>query len=204
MSETKRVRMTGQERREQLIEVARGIFASKGYEATAVEEIAERAGVTKPLIYQHFGGKEGLYAVVLDREVTSLTERITSAMDAIHPRAAAEQAANAFLTYIEECEDGFRILLRDAPSGTSSGTLASVIGDIAAQTEALLATEFKARGFDKKTAPMYARMLVGAVALTGEWWLEARKPSREVVAAHLVNLMWNGLHGLEKDPTRKR
>ncbi len=200
----KRVRMTGQERREQLVGVARSLFAARGYEATSVEEIAEHAGVSKPVIYQHFGGKEGIYAVVVDREVRGLTDRITTALDADHPRAAAEQAADAFLSYIEECEEGFRILVRDAPVGTASGTFASVIDDIAAHAERLLVSEFNDRGFDRNTAPMYARMLVGAVALVGEWWLEVGTPTRQVVADHIVNLMWNGLKDLEPKPSRRR
>ena len=204
VSEPKRVRMTGQQRREQLVGVARAAFAERGFEATTVEEIAERAGVSKPVVYEHFGGKEGLYAVVVDREVLALTDRITAALDASHPRVAAEQAADAFLGYIEESEEGFRILVRDAPVGSGRGTFASVIADVAAAAENLLLSEFSGRGFDEETAPMYARMLVGAVALVGEWWLEVRQPPREVVAAHIVNLMWNGLRNLDPDPTGGR
>jgi hypothetical protein len=81
------------------------------------------------------------------------------------------------------------------------GTLASVLADVASRAEKLLVAEFGERGFDENTAPMYARMLVGAVALVGEWWLEVREPPREVVAAHLVNLLWNGLRQLDRDPT---
>jgi len=61
--------------------------------------------------------------------------------------------------------------------------------------------EFKARGLDPKAAPLYAQMLVGMVALTGQSWLDTRKPKRDEVAAHLVNLAWNGLAGLEAKPT---
>src|ERR1041384_4457834 len=57
-----RVRMTGQERREQLLDVGRALFAERGYEATSIEEIAERAKISKPIVYEHFGGKQGLYA----------------------------------------------------------------------------------------------------------------------------------------------
>jgi AcrR family transcriptional regulator len=203
VGESKRVRMTGAERREQLLGVARTVFAMKGYEAASVEEIAERADVSKPVVYEHFGGKEGIYAVVVDREVTALTAAITGALaDAPHARLAAEQAADAFLTYIEEHEQGFRILVRDAPASPSVGTFASVLSDVATAAEQLLLREFKDRGFDRKTAPMYARMLVGATAMVGEWWLDVRKPSREVVAAHIVNLMWNGLKDLEPKPDR--
>jgi hypothetical protein len=71
---------------------------------------------------------------------------------------------------------------------------------VASRVEYILAAEFKARGFEATAAPMYAQMLVGMVGTTGQWWLDARKPSKEVVAAHLVNLAWHGLAGLQKEP----
>ena len=61
-----------------------------------------------------------------------------------------------------------------------------------------------ARGFEPKTAPIYAQMLVGMVAMTGQWWLDARKPKKAEVAAHLVNLAWNGLSGMEAKPALPR
>ena len=192
--------MTGQERRAQLLDVGRSVFAEVGYEAASIEEIAKRAQITKPVVYEHFGGKEGLYAVVVDREVRRLVDLITSALVGDHPRVLLEQAALAFLTYIEDEPEGFTILVRDSPIASSSGTLASVIGDIADQVEHILVDEFKTRGFEPKLSPIYSRALVGMVALVGQWWLDAGKPKREVVAAHLVNLAWNGLKGLESKP----
>jgi AcrR family transcriptional regulator len=196
-----RVRMTGKERREQLLDVGRALFAEKGFEATSIEEVASRAGVSKPVVYEHFGGKEGLYAVVVDREMSSLLSSITSALTAGHPRKLVEQAALALLTYIEDETDGFRVLTRDSPVVSGSGTFSSLLNDIASQVEYILAREFERRGLQSKLAGMYAQMLVGMVALTGQWWLEVRKPKREEVAAHLVNLGWNGLRGLEPKPT---
>jgi AcrR family transcriptional regulator len=193
--------MTGRERREQLLDVGRALFAEKGFEATSIEEIAARANVSKPVVYEHFGGKEGLYAVVVDREMSELLDRLTSALSAEHPRKLVEQAALALLTYIEEQTDGFRILSRDSPvAGTGGGTFSSLLNDIASQVEHILSREFAQRKISTKLAPMYAQMLVGMVALTGQWWLEERKPKREIVAAHLVNLGWNGLAHLEPEP----
>ncbi|MBA3430503.1 MAG: TetR/AcrR family transcriptional regulator [Actinobacteria bacterium] len=192
--------MTGQERREQLLDVGRALFAERGFEAASIEEIAHRAKITKPVIYEHFSGKEGLYAVIVDREVQRLLGRITEALDATEPRARLEQAAVAFLSYIEEEQDGFRILVRDSPVASSSGTLASLIGDMASQVEYIFVNEFKERDFNPKLAPLYSHALVGMVALVGQWWLDVRKPSRDQVGAHLVNLAWNGLRALEKDP----
>ncbi len=197
---TSRVRMTGTERREQLLDVGRSLFAERGFEATSIEELAARAGVSKPVVYEHFGGKEGLYAVVVDREMQSLTQRISSALTGGHPRELVEQAALALLIYIEDETDGFRVLTRDSPVASGSGTFSSLLNDIANQVEYILAGEFERRGLQTELAGMYAQMLVGMVALTGQWWLDVREPSREVVAAHLVNLGWNGLRGLEADP----
>lgn len=192
--------MTGQERRAQLLDVGRAVFSEKGFEAASIEEIASRAKVSKPIVYEHFNGKEGLYAVVVDREVRELVDRITASLQGDHPRSLLQQAAIAFLTYIEEQPDGFRILVRDSPVASSAGTLASVLGDIASHVEFILRDEFKARGFDPKYAPLYSQGLVGMVALVGQWWLEAGEPNKKVVAAHVVNLAWNGLRALEKKP----
>src|SRR5476649_860911 len=141
-----RVRMTGRERREQLLDVGRTLFAERGFEATSVEEIAAKAGVSKPVVYEHFGGKEGLYAVVVDREMQRLLDGVTGALTGGHPRELLEQAAFALLDYIDTHADGFRILVRDSGVGTSSGTFASLISDIATQVEHILGSEFKARG----------------------------------------------------------
>ncbi|MEU8524682.1 MULTISPECIES: TetR/AcrR family transcriptional regulator [Streptomyces] len=196
----RRVRMTGAERREQLLDIGRTLFAAKGFEGTSVEEIAAKAGVSKPVVYEHFGGKEGLYAVVVDREMRQLLDMVTGALTAGHPRELLEQAAFALLDYIERYTDGFRILVRDSPVAQSTGTFASLISDIATQVEDILGLEFKARGFDPKLAPLYAQALVGMVALTGQWWLDVRKPKKAEVAAHLVNLAWHGLDGMEQKP----
>ncbi|WP_415952799.1 TetR/AcrR family transcriptional regulator [Streptomyces sp. KLOTTS4A1] len=197
---TRRTRMTGAERRQQLLDIGRTLFAEKGFEGTSVEEIAAKAGVSKPVVYEHFGGKEGLYAVVVDREMQRLLDMVTSSLTAGHPRELCEQAAFALLDYIEEYTDGFRVLVRDSPVAQSTGTFASLISDIATQVEDILGMEFKARGFDPKLAPLYSQALVGSVALTGQWWLTTRKPKKAEVAAHLVNLAWHGLGNLEPNP----
>ncbi len=192
--------MTGAERREQLIDVARALFAERGFEGTSIEEIASRAKVSKPVVYEHFGGKEGLYAVVVDREVRQLLTMMRSSLTSGHARELLEQAAFALLDYIEQSSDGFRILVRDSPIGSETGSFVSIIGDIAGRVEHILAAEFSRRGFEPEHAPLYAQMLVGMVGTTGQWWLDARKPDKSVVAAHLVNLAWHGLSGLEKSP----
>lgn len=213
-----RVRMSGQQRREQLLDVGRRLFAEKGYEAVSVEEIAAKAGVSKPVVYEHFGGKEGLYAVVVDREMGYLLGAVTDALsiegaaadpDLAHPapRLLLERAGLALFDYIDRYPDGFRILVRDTPASHDDGgehgihgTFAGLLVDVAARVDDLLAIQFKEHRLNTKWAPLYSQMLVGMVAQTGQWWLDVRKPKKEEVVAHLVNLAWNGLRNLDGKP----
>lgn len=193
--------MTGTQRRQQLLDVARALFAEKGYDGASVEEIANRADVSKPVVYEHFGGKEGIYAVVVDREMDELLSAITASLSSdMNPRVLLERAASALLDYVDSSADGFRILVRDSPVASATGTFSSLLSDIASHVEDLLGVHFSARGYDAKLAALYAQALVGMVALTGQWWLDVRRPRKEEVAAHLVNLAWNGLSNLEHRP----
>lgn len=194
--------MTGKERRQQLLDVAMALFAEKGFDGASIEEIAHRAGVSKPVVYEHFGGKEGIYAVVVDREMQNLMDLMVTSLSGGEgsPRDLLEQAATSLLDYIESSTDGFRILVRDSPVASTTGTFSSLLNDIASQVEHILGLHFSARGYDAKLAPLYSQSLVGMVALTGQWWLEVRKPKKDEVAAHLVNLAWNGLSHLEHKP----
>jgi AcrR family transcriptional regulator len=189
--------MTGQERRQQLLDIGRRLFAERGFEGTSIEEIAAQAGVSKPVVYEHFGGKEGLYAVVVDREVERLTTITMTLLDGKQSRPKFEAAAVALLRYIEDNADGFRILVRDSSPGATTGTYGTLLSDIAGQVEYIMADFLKSRGRDPKLAPMYSQMLVGMVAFTGQWWLDARKPKLEQVATNLIDLAWNGLSQLD-------
>ena len=193
--------MTARERREQLLRVGSELFAEKGFDGTSVEEIAARADVSKPVVYEHFGGKEGMYAVIVDREVQALLGVLTGALGTKgHPKQLVERAAMALLGYIEDSPNGFRMLVRDSPVAQATGTFSSLIGDVATQVEGLLADQFSARGLDPAVASIYSRMLVGMVALTGQHWADVREPDKREVAAHLVNLAWNGLRAMERRP----
>src|ERR1700732_1906367 len=116
--------MSGKERREQLLDIGRHLFAERGFEGTSIEEIAQRANVSKPVVYEHFGGKEGLYAVVVDREMSALLDGITASLTRTtnnRSRLRIERVALALLSYVDERTDGFRILTRDSPVGIKIG-----------------------------------------------------------------------------------
>jgi AcrR family transcriptional regulator len=144
-----RVRMTGTQRRQQLLDIGRELFGQRGYEATSIEEIATRADVSKPVVYEHFGGKEGLYAVVVDREMQRLLDRFAAALsETAHPRELLERAALVLLDYIEEDTDGFRVLTRDSPVTSATGSFSSLIGEVARKVEHILGSQFAERDYD--------------------------------------------------------
>jgi AcrR family transcriptional regulator len=185
-----------------LVDVGRIIFAKRGYEAASLEEIADRAKVSRPVLYEHFGGKEGLYAVVIDREMEYLVRRIVEAISVGSPRERVQAAALAFLSYVKDHPDGFAILTHDAPVTAAGGGMSSLLNDLAERVGDVFAASFKSAGYDAKSAPIYAHALIGMVTFVGQWWIDARKPSVEEVASHLSALAWMGLRHLPKRPAR--
>jgi AcrR family transcriptional regulator len=198
---SKNRRLPALERRAQLIDVGRAVFAKHGFEGTSVEEIAKRAKVSKPIIYGHFGGKEGLYAVVVDREMEYVERRIIEAISSGSPRERVERASLAFLSYVKDHPDGFAVLSQDSPLTSSRGSMSSLLNDMAERVGDVFVSAFKAAGYDPKTAPIYANALIGMVTFVGKWWTEARKPPIEEVAKHIGALAWMGLRHLPKRPT---
>lgn len=242
-----RQRMSAAERRSQLIAMSRPVFAEKGIEGTSVEELAARAGVSKPVIYEHFGGKEGLYQAVIDEDMVALDRTIDEALVQGRSRIRIERAVYAVLDFAEKNEEGFRILARDGAvvgavgrssqskaashhgksaedhSSAEDGVHSTLLGLSVNRASHILADAFKRNGLDERLAELYAQGMMGCVAMVAQWWTvnsmgvgsdkdgAAESGSdgdgdnthvfpKDAVAAHIVNLMWNGLAGMEKDP----
>ena len=196
-------RMTHAERRAQLIEVGRAVFAKHGYADSTVEAVAAAAKVSKPIVYEHFGGKEGLYAIIVDREMDALYNHIVGAVMDGTPRERFEQAVLAFLSYVEEQPDGFLVLTRDAPMSLRGRGLPSVLSDLGTKVGDIFKDQFKAEGYDPKVAPIYAHALIGMVTHVGQWWQsEQKKFKKDLVAGHVAAIAWMGLRHLPNKPDR--
>ena len=200
---TKR-RLSGADRRTQLLAVGRALFAEVGYEAASMEEVARKAGVTKPVVYEHFGGKEGLHAAIVHREMDALLRRISESISSGSSRDRFEGGVLAFLTYVAEEPDGFAVLTRDAPTASARGGLTRVIGDLAGRVGDIFEVAFKQAGYPPRVAPMYANALVGMVTQVGQWWVGSRSPSVDEVARHVAALGWMGLRHLRTNPNPRR
>ena len=129
---------------------------------------------------------------------TSITASLGTAG---RPRELLEQAALVLLDYIEEDTDGFRILVRDSPVAQATGTFAEPHQRRRQPGRAHARPTSSGPRLRPEGGAAVRQTLVGMVALAGQWWLDNRKPKKHEVAAHLVNLAWNGLSGLERKPT---
>lgn len=191
--------MTAAQRRDQLIKVGRQAFAERGLDGTSMEEIASRAGVSKPVVYEHFGSKEGLYQEVVRQEMARLEQTITSSIQEGRWRERIERGVLALLTYVEEETDGFVILAHGQLPGEGR-TYSTILNRVTAEVSHLLGEAFRHRGLDEAMAGLYGQALVGTVSNSALWWLDERTPDKHTVAAHISNLCWNGLRGMEAQP----
>lgn len=200
---TGKKRLTGPERRRQLMEVGRAAFAARGFEATALDDVAQRAGVSKPIVYEHFGSKEGMYAAIVEREMDVLVARVHASIASGPARERFERAVQAFLTYAREEPEGFAVLTRESPAATIRRGLTRVIDDLAARVGDVFRSEFERAGYPPKIAPIYANALLGMVTQVGQWWaVDGRSFTADEVARHVTALGWMGLRHLPREPKR--
>ncbi|MBV9801788.1 MAG: TetR/AcrR family transcriptional regulator [Solirubrobacterales bacterium] len=174
------------ERRERLIlDVAGQVFAQAGYESAPMDEIAERAGVSKPMLYTYFGSKEGLYLAYIERAGGELLKRLTGARahDA-SPAAILRARINEFLAFVEEHDDGWRVLFRElASTRPFAERLAELREQIAGAIRRMLEDGADAcTGYSPPAADAVAHALVGAGESLANWWLDHPEIPRDQVA----------------------
>jgi len=174
------------ERREQLIlDVAGAVFAREGYHPASMDEIAELADVSKPMVYAYFGSKEGLYLAYIERAGGELLDRIENAAprDA-QPARALQARVTEFLAFVEEHGDGWKILFGEvASSRPLAEQVAELRGRIARTIRRMIEGGVAARpGYPPSAADAIAHALVGAGESLANWWLDHPEVPREKVA----------------------
>jgi AcrR family transcriptional regulator len=198
-----KTRLAGPERRAQLLDVGRAVFAERGFELTSMDEIASRAGITKPIVYEHFGSKEGLYAAVVEREMDDLVARVSHALSRGTSRARWEGAVVEFFGYVEKEPAGFEVLTREAPIGVGRRGLTRVIDQLAERVGVAFAAGLRQAGYSTRLAPLYSSALLGMVTQVGVWWAEGgRAHSHDHVVRHVAAVGWMGLRHLPSMPGR--
>lgn len=181
-------------RRLQLLAAASEIFVSRGYHAAGMDEIAECAGVSKPVLYQHFPGKLELYVAVLQSYVDSLIAGVRQALRSTTDNQQRVRAAvQAFFDFVDNDSQGFRLVFESDLMGEPA-----VQRRVEQATEACVDAVFDLVSHDSGLEPHRARVLavglVGASQFTARYWLEASRPiTKEEAIDTTVALAWGGL-----------
>ncbi len=194
-------RLPGPERRVQLMTVARSVLAERGFHETSMNDIAAAAGVTKPVLYQHFASKRELHTAVLTDIGRRLQDTvIASAASADTPKGQVEAGFEAYIQFVEDDPDGFSLLFsgssrQDPEWGIVTSNVELSIADAIAS---LIAVE----GMSKHHRLTLAHGIVGlAESMMRFWQREVGTLDRDELLRDLVALAWVGLRGLEPGQT---
>jgi AcrR family transcriptional regulator len=212
LDKPRRKRLTADERRQAILDAALDVFARRGYHAASIDEIAQAAGISKALIYEHFPSKRDLHVSLLEAEVRVLFARLVESAATPEPgEVRLRQGVDAFLGWVDERSDAFRMLFRDAVEPEVAG----VVGRLQMQATTAIA-ELIAReplgpqpeGQDRdETIEMLAQLLSGAVQSLALWWQEHGGVSRERLVDVIMDFCWKGLERVrdeEREHSRRR
>ena len=196
-------RLTAEQRRRQLFAVALGLFAQRGYRATTMDDIAEAAGVTKPLLYQHFSSKRALYLELVDSIARDLLEAIEQAVrQADGPRQQVELGFAAYFRLVVSHEAEFRILYgRDHADDDELGRALRTVEDAIAEAIDPLIDA----GLDDDHRRLLAYGIVGMAEGASRRFLEQPATEAEAdeeaqrLARRMADLAWAGLRSVHKD-----
>jgi AcrR family transcriptional regulator len=183
-------------RRKLLLEAAQAVFVANGYHAAAMDDIAVRAGVSKPVLYQHFPGKLDLYLALLDQHVELLGEQVRGALGATEDNwERVEGCINAYFDFVDDPGGAFRLVfesdLRNEPAVRER-----VERSLQISVEALADTIARDTGLGRGEAELLSCGLAGLAEVSARWWLasEERVPKERAVSL-IVALAWRGISG---------
>jgi AcrR family transcriptional regulator len=162
-----------------------------------MEVIAAAAGVTKPIVYKHFGDREGLARALSEEFVAGLVDELTGVLhrDA-QPRDLLRTTIDAYLGFVERDPHVYRFQVHQARGGADMGsTLTPVIVRLGLEIGSVLRAQLLLAGLEADAAEPWAFGIIGMVRLAGDWWLERGDLSRSELVDFLTDLLWEGLSG---------
>ena len=193
-----RRRMRAAERRAQLLEVARKVFGRYGFHTVTMDTVAKEAGVTKPILYDHFPSKRDLYLALLEADLANLRERLHDALDrSAGNRERIRGSFQAYFDFVDEHAEGFRLLMQEAsgPERQFREMVGQLRSEIMGRVTEIIVRESKGR-VDRSEAEIVALGLIGMVEFTAQRNPGAQKADRRRAVDTLVKLAWKGITGL--------
>jgi len=199
---TRGVRLPRSERRQQLLAAAQEVFVTSGYHFAAMDEIATRAGVSKPVLYQHFPSKLELYVALLDATADALVESIEAALASTQDNhLRVEATVRAYFDYVSDQAGAFRLVFES--DLTAEPSVRDRVGRVnhacATAVSRVIAED---TGFDDEASMLLAAGLTGAAQVAARWWLThdgrlSRSDAEDLVSA----LSWRGISGFPRTDT---
>ncbi|HEU5006259.1 MAG TPA: TetR/AcrR family transcriptional regulator [Jatrophihabitantaceae bacterium] len=183
-------------RRKQLLAAAQEVFVANGYHAAAMDDIAERAGVSKPVLYQHFPGKLELYLALLDTQAERLSGAVHEALARTEDnRMRIHGVLTAYFEFVDrDDEDGAFRLIFETDLGNEPSVRSRVEGVTQKTMQAVADVVAVDTGLDRAAAELLATALTGAAQVAARWWLASERPVSQSDAVGLLEgLLWRGI-----------
>jgi AcrR family transcriptional regulator len=196
MTAAPRRRMLRADRRDQLLDAAEVVFTEKGFGPASMEDVADEAGVTKPVLYDHFGSKDGLLATLVERSGEQLLAATEAAVQTASSEQALQQGLSAYFRFVDAHAGAWSLLVREVAPGTAASAAADrvrqrQVDNIAALVAAHLPDP------DPTRADVYAHIVSGAAERLAAVRLAGTLLSPDAATALLMDVMWSGFAQLE-------
>jgi AcrR family transcriptional regulator len=189
----RRRRMPAPLRREAILAAAEEVFARRGYHGAALEDIAQSAGISKALIYEHFASKRELHASLLSAHVEEIFQRLQASAAPGQPgEERLRRGIDAFLSFVEEHREAWRALFRDAADPEVGEFIERVQAQATAVIAALIAADPDAPP-DEQAIEMHAALLSGAVQSLANWWHDHQEVPRATLVDAAMDFCWIGI-----------
>jgi AcrR family transcriptional regulator len=184
-------------RREELLDVADRVIQRRGV-AVSMDEIASEAGITKPVLYRHFGDKDGLYQALTERYVDELKTALKPAIEASEPRDRLAAAIDAYLAYVEREPERYRFLLYASEQPRTAGIVADFRRRHIAECAFTAEDNLRRAGIDPGFTEPWAECVSGMIRAAGTSWLETRSLPRDRLVDYLTTILWEGFSSLRR------
>ena len=192
-----RRRMPAPLRREAILAAAEEVFARSGYHGAALDDIAQAAGISKALIYEHFASKRELHASLVNAHVEEIFQRLQASAATDRPgEERLRGGIDAFLSFVEEHREAWRALFRDAADPEVGDVIDRVQAQATAVIAALISADPDAPHEGEQAIEMHAALLSGAVQSLANWWHDHQDVPRASLVNRAMDFCWVGLDRL--------
>jgi AcrR family transcriptional regulator len=182
-------------RRQELLDAADRLIR-RGGPAFSMDEMASEAGITKPVLYRHFGDKDGLHEALAERYIHELQRALRPAAETTDPRSRLAATIDAYLSYVEREPDRYRFLLVAAEQPRTAPLVAAFRREYIGNCAFTSAGKLDRAGLDPGFAEPWAQCVSGMIRAAGASWLETRSLPRARLVEYLTTVLWDGFGSL--------